>query len=84
MEKTTWADWFASRTIKWNLYISGIFAAAIPVLASLSESDFAALGISPKWVMVGMAAIKVADGMKNISLRAATTAPLAGRALPDK
>lgn len=80
MTKTTWADWFASRTIRFNLYMTALFAALLPVLAGLSESDFATLGLSPKWVMIGMAVVKVLSGMQNINLRLQTGRPIAGRA----
>lgn len=80
MTKSTWADWFASRTIRFNLYMTALFAALLPVLASFSEEDFATLGLSPKWVLVGMAVVKVLSGLQNIHLRLQTGRPIAGRA----
>ena len=80
MQKTTWADWFASRTIRFNLYVTALFAVLVPVLAGFSEADYAALGLSPKWVMIAVAVVKVLDGMHNINLRLQTARPVAGRA----
>lgn len=79
MTKTTWADWWASRTIRFNLYMTALFAALVPVLAGFSEADYATLGLSPKWVMIAMAVVKVIDGVQNINLRLNTARPIAGR-----
>jgi flagellar biosynthesis protein FliQ len=81
MDRTvSWADWWASRTIKFNTMMGGLFAAAIPVITQIDETTLVALGLTPKNVLLTMAAVKVIDNVVNNKLRAITTKPLSERA----
>jgi hypothetical protein len=80
MEKVTWADWWASRTIKFNTLMASCVTAAVAVLTQIDEATLTAFGMTPKNVLIAMAVIKIADNLANNGLRGITTKPLAGRA----
>jgi hypothetical protein len=80
MKSISWADWWASRTIRFNTAMAALFTASLPILIMVDEAQLVALGLSPKIIMIAMALIKIADNFANNKFRAITTKPLAGRA----
>lgn len=79
-KQTTWADWIASRTIKFNATLGAIMAAVLAYAMTLTDADLIALGVTPSRAMAIMAAISLADKIWNIWQRTKTSEPLAGRA----
>lgn len=78
--KASFSDWLASRMVKLNAVLAAAFMALIAYVATLSDADLLALGLTEKQVIIGLGLIKVASAIANIWLRSQTTAPLAGRA----
>lgn len=76
----SWKDWWASRTIRFNTYMAALWAALVPVLLALDESDLQALGLSQRGVVIVLAVLGALQNWQNNRLRKATTKPLEGRA----
>ncbi len=77
--KTSWKDWWASSTIRFNAYMTGLMTTLMPVVLLLDEAKLASLGLSEKAVTVSVLAIAALSGLWNKRLRARTDTPLAGR-----
>ena len=77
--KSTWRDWWASRTMRWNMYMGVVSTVALPIAAGLSEEDWATIGLSTKWVLIVTLAVKALSNIKNIHLRTETTESIVGR-----
>lgn len=80
MYAPTWADWFSSRTIKFNLFMGAVWTAALPVIALIDESTLTDLGLDRQWVVGIAIAVKLLEMFAKNRLRSTTTQPLVGRA----
>lgn len=81
MSKPTMRDRWASRTIRFNTYIAGIAAAALPIALTMTEEQWQRLGLDPATALTAVLFVKVISSMKNMELRGKTDKPLAGRAV---
>lgn len=82
MQKTTFSDWWASRTMRFNTYATAFMTAVLPVVATFTDADWAAFGIPPRAVTILVVIVAMMMNLKNMNLRTKTDEPLAG--LADK
>ena len=80
MSKPTMRDRWASRTIRFNSFMTAVSIAIMPVVVTMSEAQWQQLGFDKKWALVAVLAVQVLSNMKNINLRGKTSRPLSGRA----
>jgi hypothetical protein len=81
MEKqATWADWWASKTMRLQAYATALFAAAIPMVVMLDPAQLAAFGLSEKSIAVIVLVLGILKNAKDAANRTTTETPLAGRA----
>lgn len=77
--KTTWSDWIASRTMKFNAMMMAATSAAIAYAATLTEADLQAFGLSAKNIVLILGAIRIVGDGFNMWLRTDTKQSLVGR-----
>lgn len=82
--KTTWRDWLASRTIKFNAFMAAAWAALLPVFLTMTAADWQAIGFSERTALLAVMAVQIAGNAWNAYLRADTHRPLAGRSAYGK
>lgn len=76
----TWRDWWASRTIKFNLIMGAVWTAVLPSLVLLDETQWEEIGLTKQWALIAVIAVQGIERYVNNELRKRTTVPLNVRA----
>lgn len=76
----TWRDWWASRTIKFNLIMGAVWTAVLPSLVLLDEAQWEQIGLTKQWALIAVILVQGIERYVNNELRKRTTVPLNVRA----
>lgn len=78
--KVSWRDWWASRTIKFNVLMGAVWTTVLPSLVLLDEAQWEQIGLTKQWALIAVIAVQGIERYVNNELRKRTKTSLHVRA----